>query len=77
MLNANVEEILFNENGTVKGIRQGDETATAPIIICDPSYTTNDRLLPKSKVIRAICLLDHPIPDTNNAASVQIIMPAK
>ena len=77
MLNANVEEILFNDNGTVKGVRQGSDVATAPIVICDPSYTTNDRLLPKSKVIRAICLLNHPIPDTNDASSVQIIIPSK
>lgn len=46
-------------------------------MICDPSYTTNDRLKPAGKVIRAICLLDHPIPNTNNATSVQIILPAK
>lgn len=67
MLNAKVDEILFNPDGKVKGIRQGDEIATAPIVICDPSYTTNDRLKPTGKVIRAICLMDHPLPDTNNA----------
>lgn len=29
------------------------------------------------KTIRAICIMDHPIPDTNNATSIQIIIPQK
>jgi len=38
MLNTKVDEILFNEEGKVKGIRSGENTASAPLIICDPSY---------------------------------------
>ena len=67
MLNTHIDEILFNDDGKVKGVRVGENTATAPIVICDPSYTTEDRLKPTGKVIRAICLLDHPIPETNDA----------
>ena len=70
MLNANVDEITFNSDGKVTGIKKGDETATAPIVLCDPSYTTKDRLKPVGKVIRAICLLNHPIPETNDASSI-------
>jgi len=77
MLNAKVDEVLFHEDGKAKGVRVGEDSAYAPIVICDPSYTTEDRLLPKGRVIRAVCLLDHPIPDTNNSASTQIIIPAK
>ena len=77
MLNTNCDEIMFDENGRVNGIRNGDKIAKAPMVICDPSYTTNDRLKEMGKVIRAICILDHPIPDTNDVPSVQIIMPAK
>jgi Rab GDP dissociation inhibitor len=40
MLNTKVDEILFNEEGKVTGIRNGENTASAPLIICDPSYTT-------------------------------------
>jgi Rab GDP dissociation inhibitor len=29
------------------------------------------------RVVRAICLLDHPVPNTNDVASVQIIIPQK
>lgn len=77
MLNTNVDEILFDGDGKVTGIRSGDDIAKAPLVICDPSYTTQDRLKPTAKVIRAICLLDHPIPETNDAQSIQIIIPAK
>jgi Rab GDP dissociation inhibitor len=29
------------------------------------------------RVVRAICLLNHPVPNTNDVASVQIIIPQK
>ena len=77
MLNTNIDEITFDEAGKVTGVRAGENCAKAPIVICDPSYCNNDRLKPTGKVIRAICLLDHPIPDTNDAQSIQIILPAK
>ena len=70
MLNADVNEITFDGDGKVTGIRKGDETASAPLVICDPSYTTKDRLKKCGKVIRAICLLNHPIPDTLDAQSI-------
>ena len=77
MLNTPVDEILFEEN-KVSGIVSNGEKATAPMVICDPSYVKG---LTKTKVvgrvIRAICIIDHPIPNTNNASSVQIILPQK
>lgn len=77
MLNTNVDEILFGEDGKVTGIRSGENTATAPLVICDPSYCAQERVKPVEKVIRAICLLNHPIPNTKDAPSIQIILPAK
>ena len=77
MLNTQVDEILFDESGKVSGIKSGDATATAPLVICDPSYAGDKFVKPIGKVIRAICLLNHPIPHTNNAQSIQIILPAK
>lgn len=77
MLNTKVDEILFN-NGKVSGIRSGEETAKAPLIICDPSYVQElGKVKSTGKVIRAICILDHLIPNTNDAASCQIIIPQK
>lgn len=77
MLNQNADEILFDAEGKVTGIRCGDQTATAPMVICDPSYADDKMLKPSNRTIRAICILNHPIPDTNDASSVQIIIPAK
>jgi Rab GDP dissociation inhibitor len=78
MLRTNADEILM-ENGKVAGIRSGTEKAFAPLVICDPSYVMNipNRVKKVGQVIRAICLLQHPIPNTNNAHSCQIIIPQK
>lgn len=76
MLNTKVEEITM-ENGKATGIRVGEEFAKAPLVICDPSYVKPELLKKTVKVIRAICLLDHPIPKTGDAPSIQIILPAK
>lgn len=77
MLNTNVDEILYDADGKVTGIRNGENTATAPLVICDPSYVKEELVKPAAKVIRAICLLNHEIPNTKNAPSIQIILPAK
>lgn len=77
MLNTPVDEILFDEAGKVTGIKSGEQTATAPLVICDPSYVSEDRIAAKGKVIRAICIMNHPIPGTNDAQSIQIILPSK
>lgn len=70
------------ESGKVVGIRNGEHTAKAPLVICDPSYTmgadgSSPYVKPVGKVIRAICLLNHTIPHTHDAQSIQIILPAK
>lgn len=43
-------------------------------LICDPSYIT-DHVKKVGKVIRAICLLNHPIANTGDSNSCQIIIP--
>jgi Rab GDP dissociation inhibitor len=78
MLRANVEEILFGEDGKACGIRCGSEKAMAKMVICDPSYVkTTGKLKKCGQIIRCISILDHPIPSTNGAESVQIIIPQK
>jgi len=71
MLNTQVDEVLF-DGGKVIGIKSGDQTATAPLVICDPSYAmgpdgTSQFVKPIGKVIRAICMMTHPIPGTKDA----------
>ncbi|XP_012520356.1 PREDICTED: rab GDP dissociation inhibitor beta [Propithecus coquereli] len=43
-------------------------------LICDPSYV-KDRVEKVGQVIRVICVLSHPIKNTNDANSCQIIIP--
>jgi len=77
MLNAKVDGIVM-EDSKVAGVKINGVTAKAPLVICDPSYTTELKVTKViGRVIRAICILDHPIPNTNNAQSIQIILPQK
>ena len=78
MLNTKVDEILMKD-GKVYGIKSGEEEAKAPMVICDPSYVMGmtGKVKETGKVIRAICILDHPIPSTNDSTSCQIILPQK
>jgi Rab GDP dissociation inhibitor len=78
MLNTPVDEILFDANGKVYGIKSTEGEAKAPLIICDPTYAHKyDKVTVVGKQIRSICILDHPLPNTNNATSCQIILPQK
>lgn len=43
-------------------------------LICDPSYVPN-RVRKVGRVIRVICLLNHPVKNTHEANSCQIIIP--
>ena len=46
------------------------------MVIGDPSYFP-EKVEKAGSVARAICILDHPIRDTNNSVSCQIIIPGK
>ena len=77
MLDKPVDEIVY-ENGVVVGVRSGNETARCKAVICDPSYAPN-KVKKVGQVIRAICLLKHPVNVGSNTppGSVQIIIPQK
>jgi hypothetical protein len=45
------------------------------MVIGDPSYFPEKKVEQSGSVVRAICILDHPIRDTANAVSCQIIVP--
>jgi Rab GDP dissociation inhibitor len=78
MLSKGIDEILFDEHGKVAGVRSGSEVARAPLVLCDPSYVINiGKVRSTGRVIRAICVLNHPIGDADNQPSGQIIIPQK
>ncbi|KAF9216021.1 Rab GDP dissociation inhibitor alpha [Podila verticillata] len=73
MLDKKVDEIVY-EDGKVVGVRSGDEIAKCSQVICDPSYVP-DKVQKVDRVIRAICLLKGPIPNTDDVDSFQLIIP--
>lgn len=75
MLNRDVDEILMDDSGAATGIRAGNEMAKAKMVIGDPSYFPREKVRPTGQVVRCICFLNHPIPNTNNQDSAQIIIP--
>jgi len=82
-----VEDIKFGDDGKVAGIQLSEDVVKAYELPCafikckqlvaDPSYFLNtDKVKKTGEIARCIALLDHPIPNTNNADSCQIILPA-
>ncbi|KAB5572400.1 GDP dissociation inhibitor [Coniochaeta sp. 2T2.1] len=81
MLNTKIEDIQF-EGGKATGIKAtmaGVEPpmtfeTKAKMVIGDPSYFP-DKVKVTGHVLRAICILKHPLEKTNDADSCQIIIP--
>lgn len=84
MLAKPIEKIVTDENGKFIGVTSEGETVKAKMVIGDPSYfgAGSDegqdgkiRVVEEKKVVRAICILKHPVPGTDDADSAQIIIP--
>jgi len=78
MLNKPIDTIVY-EGGKVVGVKDTEGvTAKAPLVICDPSYVFNtpEKLKKVGRIVRCIAIMRQPVPDTSNADSCQIIIPA-
>lgn len=83
MLDKPIDEIITDADGKFVGVRSGNETVKAKKVVGDPSYfgagkdldAGKLRVVEDGKVVRAICILKHPIPGTDDSDSVQIIIP--
>lgn len=79
MLRAPLQEVLW-ENGIATGVRLAIDGNAHDVkckyVIGDPSYFP-DRVRTVGKVLRMICIMDHPIPNTENAHSAQVIIAQK
>ena len=84
MLNTTVDEVLY-EGGKVSGIKATMKDAHEPgegmifttktkKILADPSYF-QDKVKVTGHLLKAICILNHPIPNTDNSDSLQLIIP--
>uniref|UniRef100_M4BH38 Rab GDP dissociation inhibitor n=1 Tax=Hyaloperonospora arabidopsidis (strain Emoy2) TaxID=559515 RepID=M4BH38_HYAAE len=76
MLNRSVDEILMDEHGKAWGIKCDNEVAKAKLVIGDPSYFPAEKVRKTGVAVRSIFILNHPVPNSNNAESLQIIIPA-
>ncbi|KMZ63557.1 Rab-GDP dissociation inhibitor [Zostera marina] len=76
MLNKPECKVEFNDNGQVCGVTSEGETAKCKKVVCDPSYLPN-KVQKVGKVARAIAIMSHPIPNTNDSQSAQVILPQK
>lgn len=75
MLGTPIEKVLYDDDKKFAGVVTKEGTAKAPIVIADPTYFPDRVKKTGQKVIRAICILDHPVPNTHDLDSVQIIIP--
>ncbi|XP_010879264.1 rab GDP dissociation inhibitor alpha [Esox lucius] len=73
ILNRGVEDIVLDK-GKVVAVKSEGAVFRCKQLICDPSYVPN-RVKKVGRVIRVICFLNHPIKNTHDANSCQIIIP--
>uniref|UniRef100_A0AAQ6IC18 Rab GDP dissociation inhibitor n=1 Tax=Anabas testudineus TaxID=64144 RepID=A0AAQ6IC18_ANATE len=73
LMNRAVDDIVM-ENGKVKAVKSEGKLFHCKQLICDPSYVRS-RVRKVGRVIRVICLLNHPVKNTHEAKSCQIIIP--
>lgn len=75
MLDTPIEDVHYDEEGKFAGVTTKEGKANAPIVIADPTYFPEKVKKTGQKVIRAMCILNHPIPNTGDSDSAQIIIP--
>ena len=74
MLSKPIEEIQYGPDGKFTGVKSEGEVVKAKFVIGDPSYFPS-KVKKIGKVVRIICFLNHPIPNTGDADSLQIVIP--
>jgi len=84
MLRRPVKAINYGSDGKVESVETTEGTAKLKAggrVIADPSYfmdtlkTKDPKIKAVGRVARWLCIMDHPVPGTNNAKSCQIILP--
>jgi len=76
MLNKPIEQIVYDADGKVTGVKSEGEIVKCKFVVGDPSYFP-DKVKKVGQVVSVICILSHPIPNTSDAESCQIIIPQK
>lgn len=80
MLNTNIDEVLYDGDkavgikATMTGVEEMKFETKAKLILGDPSYFPSKAKV-VGHVLRAICILKHPLAGTNESDSAQLIIP--
>lgn len=79
MLHKPIKEVLYDDNGRVRGVSAVDaetgnvQEARCKKLLADPSYFVGtDKVKKIGQVVRIICVLSHPIPNTSDSESCQV-----
>jgi Rab GDP dissociation inhibitor len=76
MLDKPIDEIVYGADGKIAGVKSQGEVAKCKFVVGDPSYFST-KVKKSGRVIRTICVLNHPIPNTSKEHSLQIILPQR
>lgn len=74
MLDKPIEGFTYDDSGAITGVTSQGETVKTKCVIADPTYFP-EKVKKVGKVARCICILKHPIRDTSNSSSCQLIIP--
>jgi Rab GDP dissociation inhibitor len=69
-------KVDLDESGRAVGVSSEGETAKCKFVVGDASYFAGKTRV-TSRVVRALCIMSHPIPNTDDSHSAQIILPQK
>ncbi|XP_031392900.1 guanosine nucleotide diphosphate dissociation inhibitor 2-like [Punica granatum] len=67
-------KVEFDRKAKFVALHLKGKLAKCKKVVCDPSYLPN-KVRKIGKVARAICIMSHPIPNTNDSHSAQVILP--
>jgi len=74
MLSKPIQGFTYDgQMGRVTGVKSENEVAKCNAVIGDPTYFP-DKVKQVGQIVRCINILNHPIPNTNDSESVQIIL---
>lgn len=74
MLNTDVNQLVFDQENKISGVKNEEKEGRCKMVIMSPDYAVRcglkDRVESRGKVVRCICIMDHPINNTKNIPSV-------
>lgn len=80
MLHQKDARVLFDDNGVATGVELEidgvKKQVKAKLVVGDPSYFPGKTRV-TSQMVRAVCIMSHPVPQTDNSSSCQVILPQK